>query len=649
MRRALIVAGLVAAGLVLPGPAAHAHALLRSSSPANGDVLESSPPEVVISFTEPPDHGLSQIQVFDSNGSAVETGPLEGIPGDPRGLKVPLPGLPEGTYTVSWRVLSTADGHVTTGSFAFGVGVAPEPVAQASGRYVDQQRPTFLSVASRWVFYWGLALLFGGAMAALFVFRSGRTVPWLLWSAWAVAALGLLGMFLAERIAVGVSTIELLGSERGRLLLARGAAVLLALPATAAAALRPAPRTAGALAIVTGGAMLVQSFAGHAGALESTPALQIGVQWLHLLAVGAWVGGLVWLVVGIILRRDEDRAGSIRRFSTLATIALPVVAVTGFLRALNQVGFEPVRLIDTGFGLTVVGKSVLFLGLLGLGAYNRYRLVPRVRSSGSTLSTLRWTVSTEIVLGAGIFGLTGILAGLPPPAQAPPTPAPARVVADGSDPAGLIQLRLVASPGTAGINRFDARITDAEGEPLDATGVQLTFSLPSRPDIASSELDLEMVRPGQWRGEGPNLSVHGAWDVGALVLMGGDSRTVDLHVRTRLPNQNVTVSEGEPPIYTVSLPSGISVQGFVEPGIPGPNEVHLTFLTTEGAEQPVELGGFEALPASGQPMALDPVQLSPGHYVAQQDLEGGRWTFLVEGSTPEGTPVSAYFRESIEG
>jgi copper transport protein len=623
--------------------------MLESSTPANGDVLDASPSEVRITFTEPPDHGLSQINMFDSTGAAVEVGPLEGVAGEPRALKVAVPELPKGTFTVSWRALSTADGHLTTGSFAFGVGEAVAPVQDSGGTKVDQPTPTPLAVGGRWAFYWGLALLFGGAIGRLLFHRSSTTAPWLLWVGWGLAAAGLLGMFLAERSAVGVSAADLLGSERGHLLLARGGAVLLALPATVAAAIRSGRWTSVALAGAAAIAMLVHAYAGHASALESLPLLHVGVQWVHLLSVGAWVGGLVWLLAEVRGRSDEEHAVSVRRFSSMATIALPLVAVTGILRALNEVGLEPRRYIDTGFGLTVLGKSALFLGLLALGAYNRYRIVPKLGSGSPLFAALRRSVRGEIALAAGVFGLTGIMAGLPPPAQAPPTPRPAQVVAVGEDLAGTLHVRLTVSPGTAGVNRFDVVVSDADGEPADATGVQLSFSLPSRPDIARSELDLQTAGTGAWRADGPNLSVDGSWDIGALVLLGGDSRTIELELRTRLPRQDITASrvEGQPTIYTIRLASGISVQGFVQPRGGEPDEVHLTFLAEDGTPQEVELSRFQGLPASGDPLVLDPVKLDVGHFVAQQDLSPGRWTFRFEGVTPDGIPLSAYFNEDI--
>jgi hypothetical protein len=39
----------------------------------------------------------------------------------------PLKGISDGTYTVIWKVLSDADGHITRGVFAFNVGNVAGP------------------------------------------------------------------------------------------------------------------------------------------------------------------------------------------------------------------------------------------------------------------------------------------------------------------------------------------------------------------------------------------------------------------------------------------------------------------------------------------------------------------------------------------
>ena len=50
--------------------------------------------------------------------------------------------LPEGAYTVTWRVVSIDDGHVTAGAFAFGVGTAPtgDPGPDGDGRLGTDRR-----------------------------------------------------------------------------------------------------------------------------------------------------------------------------------------------------------------------------------------------------------------------------------------------------------------------------------------------------------------------------------------------------------------------------------------------------------------------------------------------------------------------------
>ena len=51
-----------------------------------------------------------------------------------------MPSLPKGVYTVTWRTVSRDDGHVTAGSFSFGIGERPPPGAWAS-RPADHALP----------------------------------------------------------------------------------------------------------------------------------------------------------------------------------------------------------------------------------------------------------------------------------------------------------------------------------------------------------------------------------------------------------------------------------------------------------------------------------------------------------------------------
>ena len=125
-RRTLVGAALVAlavvAGLAVgPAPAAWAHAVLRASDPGAGAVVDQSPANITLSFTEAPELRFSSVKVLDGTGRSFGAGELQPVAGDPETLTQPLQTLPKGAYTVSWRIVSRVDGHLTAGSFDFGV------------------------------------------------------------------------------------------------------------------------------------------------------------------------------------------------------------------------------------------------------------------------------------------------------------------------------------------------------------------------------------------------------------------------------------------------------------------------------------------------------------------------------------------------
>src|SRR5262249_12493771 len=122
-----VAAGLFVVAVLLGAmtrPAA-AHALLDHSNPAAGSEVATSPQRVTLHFTEPTDAGLLAVHVLDSGGNPVESSPAKIAPADAKGVVVAVPNLANGTYTVTWRTTSSADGHTTAGSFAFGVGQPP--------------------------------------------------------------------------------------------------------------------------------------------------------------------------------------------------------------------------------------------------------------------------------------------------------------------------------------------------------------------------------------------------------------------------------------------------------------------------------------------------------------------------------------------
>jgi copper transport protein len=661
MSRRAAVGGLILLGLFGPfAGRASAHALIKTSDPSDGAVLRTAPKEVLITFTEPPDPGLSHIAVVDANGANVAAGDAETVRGHPLELRVPLKPLGKGVYTVQWRVVSRADGHVTADSSSFGVGVAVPAGAGTSAPAPTAPSPAPASVAGRWALYWGLAILVSAGGLGLLVFRGelpGSRV--VLPAAWGAAAVGLATTILAERSSIGVSLLTLIESPTGRRLMfesvalaATGGAVFAFLWFRQTATLA----VVGATAALT---MLLHAMGGHAAA-ESPAWFNVGVQWFHLLAVGLWIGGLVWLVLWTRAHSGEERSAGVRRFSDTVAFLLAAVAVTGVLRAIDEMGGPAAwgRAVSTAFGITLLVKLGFFGLLVALGWRNRTANVPGLSKDPGRISPLRRTVVAELVIAAAVFGTTGVLTELPPAAsqaaaaRAQSSPAASPVVVTGHDFATSVRVRLTVDPGSVGLNRFEARVTDFDtGKPVRASRVRLQFSLPGQPDLGTPTLDLSRTGPGTWSGRGTVLSMNGRWRVQVLVQGPQGGVEVPLSLQTKLPKERIDVSRasGQPTVFTVSLPGGASVQTYVDPGTAGKNTVHFTFFRASGKEQPITAASATAETPGGSTETLKLVRFDPGHFGANARLSPGRWTFFVGAEARDGPTYSAYFSQVIRG
>jgi copper resistance protein C len=129
---ALLLAGLMLAGMFLAPTSAKAHAEPESANPPIGGTVTEAPTEVEVVFTQEVVRQAedSSITVIDAAGADVTTGPSEVDDLDRTIIRVGLqPNLPNGVYTVQWRTLSAADGDATSGSFVFTIDAAPAATA----------------------------------------------------------------------------------------------------------------------------------------------------------------------------------------------------------------------------------------------------------------------------------------------------------------------------------------------------------------------------------------------------------------------------------------------------------------------------------------------------------------------------------------
>jgi copper transport protein len=381
LARALSIASLCT--LAWPA-AAQAHATLIRSDLRDGAILSTAPAAVRFVFDD-------DVRVV-SGVKAIRNGDGSVLAGEPRVsagrvLVVPLRGrLPDGDYTVLWRVLSN-DGHNLGGVISFGVGADRAPPAAALS---VANGPTFQDVLARWLFFAGLLTAVG---AALFRLAVGTVPPRLF-----------LGAFLLVFLGVSSAIHDVSVSTRFGAVLA--AAAVVAGSGALLAAIAPLYPRLGLLPVPSALLLLpVPSLAGHA-LDRGRPRIEVVVDVLHVAAASLWLGGLVSLALA--LRSDGDRSRVLRRFSNLALVSVLVLAATGVIRAfseLHSVG----QIWSTGYGRVLVVKTALLAMLVGIGWVNRYRLVPRASVSG-----LRRSVAVELALFAVLVAAVALLTDLRP-------------------------------------------------------------------------------------------------------------------------------------------------------------------------------------------------------------------------------------------
>ncbi|MBH0103885.1 copper resistance protein CopC [Salinibacterium sp. NSLL16] len=118
---ARVVGGVaLAALLVFAMPqTAFAHDQIIGQIPNENEVLEVAPSEITLEFTGELMDITQLAMVVDADGTDWVSGPMQVT--DRTAIQPLLPDMPEGSYQVRWRVVSS-DGHPISGSFEFAVG-----------------------------------------------------------------------------------------------------------------------------------------------------------------------------------------------------------------------------------------------------------------------------------------------------------------------------------------------------------------------------------------------------------------------------------------------------------------------------------------------------------------------------------------------
>lgn len=158
------------------------------------------------------------------------------------------------------------------------------------------------------------------------------------------------------------------------------------------------------------------AFIGHAADMQGLPGLARELnQSLHLLAGGAWLGGLLPLY--LLLRETEPGDPVIKdgvtHFSQMGYVAVALIAVTGTINSWMLVGSVG-ALFGTPYGRLLSAKIALYLVIVGLALGNRLLLAPRIGRDAAATTALARSVVAEQALGFAILAVVSVLGTWPP-------------------------------------------------------------------------------------------------------------------------------------------------------------------------------------------------------------------------------------------
>ena len=429
MRR-LCLAALVA--LAFPA-AASAHATLERTSPHFGTRLAAAPRLVSLEFDQSVKALPSAITVYTAKG-AIVSGSTRAT-ADKRTIETPVQRLPRGAYTVRWSAIS-ADGHVISGVFTFGVRHAAPPATEAYGA----SGPTTSEHVVRWLYFLALALLAGGLGFRLLVLR-GPLPPAAERRLYQLVGLGAVGVIEVGILAFLLRAEDALQLPFGKFLygdlspIAAGtrfgiAFVAMTLGFALVSAVVFVAWLTDRRALLWPAFLLALGFAsglslsGHSAADRGSSWLSEVADWAHLAAASLWVGGLVQLAFVVWPLAPGLRRAAFLRFSRFATALIVVILSAGIYLSVLRLP-QLSDLWSAGYGQVLLVKLSLVSLALVWGAAHHFLVRPALERGAPLFARLPRSLAGESAVGMAILLAAAVLVDSKPP----PQPAPRQPVA----------------------------------------------------------------------------------------------------------------------------------------------------------------------------------------------------------------------------
>lgn len=427
---------------------ASAHATPVLYQPEASAVLEKTPERIIIRFSERVEAKASSITVYSSNGDRIDLNDARTNPEDSHIYSIGIKDGGQGTYAVSWQVISADDGHFTKGAFIFSVGKESVVNTPASQNQFQIQHSSALPEAiTIWLELLGQALLIGALVVTMFIWRPLRKRLEIAFDKELQKRFSM--VTIVGVILVLTGTISYLVLKSAELQQLQQISLLQAFStfATTVAGQFTVYRLVLAVIfflvflqmkkninqnqritkaeLLLFGLVLAMALArarvSHAAASHILPEFSVFVNFVHLVFKDLWVGGIAAIVFIIlpILKRLKDTSATQLSFTSLSkilSIAFGVAGITGAYIVWLHLK-SPENLFSTDWGIRFIVLSVFGASFLTLRLFHQLIAERKLRNF---LSWLPVTLPLEMIVGITLLFMTSFLIITTPPLSSKP-------------------------------------------------------------------------------------------------------------------------------------------------------------------------------------------------------------------------------------
>ncbi|MGE1163987.1 copper resistance protein CopC [Peribacillus simplex] len=513
--------------LLLYPAMASGHATVISSNPSPNEVMDTLPEKISIQFSENIQPAFHSLEVFSQDGDKIQIQDSAISEQSEKVLEAKWKGtIDEGIYYIKWRVVSS-DGHPIEGTIPFQFGdstVLPnQEISKVNAGFPDsinvflQSLQYICFAALTGILFFQLSLMKGSRL-----FEASSRARLYLWLSYAGLAFSIFcslplkvtidagvgwadafnGTFIKEVLnATSFGTIWIIEIL---LLLLLFLVIYFMLENTLIKAL---PFLSFIIIAIL---MVCKALTGHTAAVPNQ-VLAVLMDFLHLLSMALWLGGLLALLVilpGLANRQADDKKtfywSIIQRFSRWSFLFVIILIISGIYSSLQHVPTIH-SLINTTYGQLLLAKIGLMLVMIVLGAFHYFRGKKRVKKLG-------YSVGMEFGLGIVVLIVAALLTNVQT-AMSSPGPIEKTLLTDENN-----EVTLMVTPNKVGDNLIQVDLSNG-GKPI-AEIEQLTITM-QPVDTPGGEIKLQMqekntgtfasksilTMPGKW-----NIHIHGLTD-----------------------------------------------------------------------------------------------------------------------------------------